>query len=128
MPRPSGSGAFSFLAAVFLASLAPLPTPRTSAAQELAGTWEVTWAQAVRYRDDEMEIQRWGTGLLELVSTGHDSDNPDLDIVEEMRWRGVLADGRLEGQMTMVLRGRGGDLRWRPWSAVPTGGTPRESP
>ena len=143
------SGAFLVAAAGLLAPITPCE------AQDLAGTWDVEWAQAVRYEDGELQIQRWGDAALELHLEGdqltgswttniqervqwtvtgtfangrltltaaeHDSDNAQLDMVEEMRWRGTLTDAGLEGDMTMVFRGRTGDLRWRPWSATKAG-------
>jgi len=146
----------STMVAASLMASAFLAVPSPAHAQEVAGSWNITWAQAVRYKDGELEIQRWGTGMLKLdvdgehvtgtwttsvqetvrwtvsgtfsggrlnlVSTGHDSDNPQLAIVEEMRWRAVLGEVGLEGEMTMVIRGRDGDLRWRPWSAARAAG------
>lgn len=129
-----------------------LATPLGSVAQDVSGTWEVTWAQAVRYEGDgSLEVQRWGEALLELrqdgdgvegtwitdileevrwtvqgtvsggrlalTSTGHDSENPDLEIVEEMRWRAEVSGDALEGETRMVIRGRENVVRWRPWSA-----------
>ena len=40
-------------------------------AQDLSGSWEVTWAQAVRYnRDGTSEVQRWGKARLTLTQAG----------------------------------------------------------
>jgi len=139
------------IATAIASSVAILTSPWQGQAQEVVGLWDVTWAQAVRYDGDEMEIQRWGDATLELhgngdevtgtwttsivetvrwslsgtwtgdlltlTATERDSDNPELAVVEEMRWRARLTPEGLVGDMTMVLRGRARDLRWRPWNA-----------
>jgi hypothetical protein len=136
----------------WLAAATALAAPLAASAQAVSGTWDVTWAQAVRYeRDGSMEIQRWGEALLELhqdgdrvtgswitnileevrwtvegtvseggltlTSTGHDSDNPELEMVLEMRWRAEVSEDGLEGESRIVVRGREDLVRWRPWSA-----------
>ena len=127
--------------------------PRPMAAQDVAGTWTVTWAQAVRNnRDGTQEIQKWGDAVLVLAQDGdhvsgewtttvlgrvtwkvegsvqngrlilsaseHDSNDPQLAQVGEMRWRGTLDGDRLEGEMTLVFRGAERPRAWRPWRAA----------
>jgi len=65
---------------------------------------------------------------LTLTASEHDSDDPQLAQVLEMRWRGRLAGDRLEGEMTLVFRGADRPRPWRPWRAVraePGGGARR---
>lgn len=127
------------------------PGPVVGQADSAAGSWRVTWAQAVRNnRDGTQEIQKWGDatlilkqdgeqvsgtwtstaldqvtwqvsgtfrdGRLVLEATENDSDDPQLAVVERMRWRATLEGDRLDGQMTLEFRGRGA-RPWRPWRA-----------
>ena len=42
-----------------------------AAAQDVSGTWDVTWAQAVRNNaDGSMDVQKWGEATLVLVQKG----------------------------------------------------------
>ena len=79
----------------------------------ITGTWTENVLEEVRWTVE-------GTlsgGLLTLRSTGHDSENGDLEIVEERLWRAQVSGDTLEGETRMVIRGRPDVVRWRPWSA-----------
>ena len=55
---------------------------------------------------------------LTLTASEHDSDDPQLAQVLEMRWRGRVSGDRLEGEMALVFRGADRPRAWRPWRAV----------
>lgn len=136
-------------------------TPVQAIAQEVSGTWQARWAQAVRtHADGSMEIQRWGDaqlvieqhgsqlsgtwtinvqervtwtfegtleeGRIRLSSTGHDSTNPELAIVDRMTWSGAMEAGELSGTVSMHFRGRERPPAARPFTAERSqaGGTP----
>jgi hypothetical protein len=85
--------------------------------EHLSGAWttsvvgQVTWKVEGTVR----------AGLISLSSSEHDSADPQLAAVQEMRWRGTLTDDRLEGEMTLVFRGAARAPSWRPWRAVRAG-------
>jgi len=144
------------LTAVALCGTTAAVSSASAACQDVSGSWNVTWAQAVRNnRDGTQEIQKWGDATLSLhqegervygewtqtvlervtwkvegtlvgdrltlSATDHDSTNPQLAQVQEMRWRATLASDRLDGEMTLVFRGAQRSRPWRPWRATRAG-------
>jgi len=84
----------------------------------LTGTWTthvretVTWTFKGTLYD----------GRFSLESTGHDSDNPELAVVEGVHWEGKLVDGHLEGYVAMRFSGMRREPARRPFSAERAGG------
>jgi len=61
-------------------------------AQDVAGTWEVTWAQAVRVNGDgSVEFLRWGEAVLTLAREGERVTGT---------WVGPLATWKVEGSFS----------------------------
>ena len=85
-----------------------------------------TWTTDVRSR------VRWTLeggleqGMLRLRSTGHDSTDPELDIVERLEITVRAVENELEGTIRLHFRGRPRPPSERPISAVraPSGGPP----
>jgi len=81
--------------------------------ERVSGTWttdvvgRVTWQVEGTLRD----------GRISLSASEHDSTDPQLAQVQEMRWRGTLAGNGLEGEMTLLFRGADRARGWRPWRA-----------
>lgn len=144
------------LMAVALCGTTAAVSSAAAAGQDVSGSWNVTWAQAVRNNQDgAQEIQKWGDATLSLhqqgervhgewtqtvlervtwkvegtlvgdrltlSATDHDSTNPQLAQVQEMRWRATLAVDGLDGEMTLVFRGAQRSRPWRPWRATRAG-------
>ena len=84
----------------------------------VTGSWttmilvRVTWTFQGTFRN----------GHLRLRSIGHDSDNSELDIIEEIVWDARLTDGRLDGYVALLFRGRARDPARRGLTAVRRGG------
>ncbi len=84
----------------------------------VTGSWtttileRVTWTFQGTFRD----------GHLRLGSIGHDSENSELDIVEEIVWDARRTGERLDGYVAMRIRGRARDPSRRDLSAVRRGG------
>jgi hypothetical protein len=80
---------------------------------EVTGTWttnvleEVTWSVRGTFRD----------GRLRLEATEHDSDNPELAMVERLVWDARVVSDGLEGEMWMELARRRRQPARRPFTA-----------
>ena len=72
-----------------------------AAAQEVNGTWKVTWAQGIRVeRDGSVEVERWGEATLDLRQQGDSVTGSWTRTIPGegvARWRveGTLRDGLL---------------------------------
>ena len=79
------------------------PTAVESSRLDLAGLWEVRWAQAIRNnRDGTVDIQRWGDAILDLSVEGESVTGTwTTEVVERVVWQVAGSyDGtalRLEG-------------------------------
>lgn len=119
--RTPSTGVRAALGGTLCLVLAALP-PRRAAAQDVSGTWDVTWAQAVRInRDGSVEIQKWGPATLVLHQEGDAVTGTwTTRAAGVVTWKveGTLRDGRLElsarendsddPELAVVSR-----LRWR---------------
>ena len=119
-----------------------------SGAQDVSGSWDVTWAQAVRYnRDGTSDVQRWGKARLVLAQEGDSVRGHWRADAGGVTWQvtGVVGDGVLrlaaterasaDPELAMVERMEweatveGGQLRGDVWMVIPRlGREPRKRP
>ena len=86
--------------------------------EHLAGTWTTHVRETVT-RTFRCTVY---DGRFSLESTGHDSDNPELAVVEGVHWEGKLVDGHPEGYVAMRFSGMHREPARRPFSAERAGG------
>ena len=70
--------------------------------ESVTGTWTTNVPETVTWRLEGT----FREGRLRLGSLGHDSDNPELDIVEGLAWQATYTDDRLEGHVSLRIRAR----------------------
>lgn len=80
---------------------------------QLVGSWTTNVLEPVTW-SFEGTVEE---GRLRLTSTGHDSTNPELAIVERMTWSGEVDGGNLTGTVSMHFRGRERAPSPRPFTA-----------
>ena len=81
-----------------------------------------SWTRTVKERVTWTFEGTLKAGHVRLLSIGHDSDNPELDVLEGIVWDATLTGDRLDGYVELHLRGRAREPARRPWSAVRRGG------
>ena len=79
----------------------------------VTGTWATNIIEPVEWNVEGSIVD----GSLKLEAHTNNSTNPELDIVDHMLWEGTVTGGTMEGRVAIVIRGREGLRRWRPWSA-----------
>lgn len=89
------------LARMLLTGLLVLGLGEPLTAQEPAGRWHVTWAQAIRVTGGAVEVTGWGEAVLELRREGEQVSGTWVRLLEDRpiaRWtvEGTLREGRLE--------------------------------
>lgn len=62
------------------------------------------------------------SGHLRLEATEHDSENPELEMVELIEWDGALTDDRIEGHVSLTFRRMRREPGARPFTATRTPG------
>lgn len=82
---PSGSSRLLVVAAVLALAARPVGAQE---APDIAGTWDVRWAQAVRVnRDLSVEVQGWGDAILQLEQDGSElSGTWTTEVRERISW------------------------------------------
>lgn len=80
-------------------------------AGHVRGTWstpalDVTWTVTGTLDDD---------GRLRLSATEHDSEDPELEMIESLQWVALIDGDRIEGEMWMVIPRMGRPPARRPW-------------
>lgn len=89
------------MGARLLALAAAMAIGAPCAAQDVSGTWNVTWAQGIRLeRDGRVEVESWGGARLELSQEGDSVTGTWTRAIEGQgvaRWRlaGTFRDGLL---------------------------------
>lgn len=78
----------------------------------VAGTWATDIIEPVEWYVEGS----YTDGQLRLEARTHNSSNPELDIVDHMIWEAGMVGAELEGRVAIVIRGREGLRRWRPWT------------
>jgi hypothetical protein len=81
---------------------------------------EARWTTEVVERVTWSLVGSPGSDRLVLRSTGHDSDNAELDVVERLEMHLLLAGDHLEGELRMHFRGRSRPPSPRPITAKRT--------
>jgi hypothetical protein len=62
------------------------------------------------------------SGRLRLEATEHDSENPELEMVELIEWDGTLDGDRIEGHVSLTFREMRREPGARPFTATRTPG------
>ncbi|NNF27185.1 MAG: hypothetical protein HKN73_08200 [Gemmatimonadetes bacterium] len=78
----------------------------------VAGTWATDIIEPVEWYVEGS----YTDGQLRLEARTHNSSNPEFDIVDHMIWDATMVGAELEGRVAIVIRGREGIRRWRPWT------------
>ena len=85
----------------------------TREGDEVRGTWTTDVVERVEWR----LAGTMDGATLTLTATENDSSNPDLAIVERLDWSASVHGDDIEGEVSMIIRGRSRPPARRPFTA-----------